>query len=146
MSYIDQRIFADPSRDDGHDADGNPGDCMRATLASLMNLPYEAVPHFAQYVSWWDYMRHWARKFGVDFACLSPEDTKLFLEPTDLVMGSGPSPRGDFWHACLYNANLELVHDPHPSRLGLVSLEECIVVLPWPSIYEPNQLRAITGV
>lgn len=145
MTYIDQRIFADPSRGDGHDADGNPGDCIRATLANLMVLPYEQVPHFAQHVNWWDYMRRWARKFGMDFVCLTPEDTQRFVRPEELVLGSGPSPRGDFWHACLYNANLELVHDPHPSRDGLVSLEECIVPIHFPMPLAPKQL-SITGV
>lgn len=119
MTFIDQRIFADPRRDDGHDTNGVPGDCLKTTIANLMGLPYEDVPHFAQHVNWWDYMRRWARSRGKDFMCFTPEDTQLYFESTDLVLGSGPSPRGNFWHACLYNANLELVHDPHPSRLGL---------------------------
>lgn len=145
MTYVDQRIFCAPNRNDGHNAEGIPGDCMRATLANLMVLPYDQVPHFAQHVNWWDYMRRWARKFGMDFICLTPEDTQRYVHPRELVLGSGPSPRGDFWHSCLYNANLELVHDPHPSRLGLDSLEECTVLIPFKTIHEPRQLALTAG-
>lgn len=144
MTYIDQRIFNDPLRGDGHNAEGLSGDCLKTTVVNLTGRAYEDVPHFAQYLSWWDTMRRWARSFNNDFICLSPEDTQYFLCGTDLVVGSGPSPRGDFWHSALFTANLELVHDPHPSRKGLVSLEECFVLIPYELTNEPNQYM-LTG-
>lgn len=146
MTYIDQRIFADPKRNDGHSAEGVPGDCIRTTVANLTDLPYEEIPHFALYKSWWATMRRWARARGFDFICLLPEDAEHFLDPGDLFLGSGPSPRGDFWHVALYNGNLELVHDPHPSRKGLVSLEECLVLIPFKMNDEPYQYMLTAGV
>lgn len=145
MRYIDQRIFCDPNRNDGHDAEGNPGDCMNTTVANMMGLPYEKVPHFVLYLNWWNHARRWARSFEHDFICLLPEDAQRYLEPTDLFLGSGPSPRGDFWHCALYNGNLELVHDPHPARLGLVSLEECVVLVPFKTNHLVSQLMLTAG-
>lgn len=40
-----------------------------------------------------------------------------------LGVAAGPSPRGDFLHACVYRGKT-LVHDPHPSRQGLLCLKE----------------------
>ena len=36
MIPVLQTILADPTRDDGHDASGQPGDCYRAALASAL--------------------------------------------------------------------------------------------------------------
>lgn len=144
MAYIDQRIFCAPNRNDGHNAEGIPGDCMKTTVANLMGLAYEDVPHFVMYLNWWDHARRWVRSFDCDFICVTPEVAKGFLEPTDLFLGSGPSPRGDFWHSALYDGNLEMVHDPHPLRAGLLSLEECIVLVPFKTHHLVNQLM-LTG-
>lgn len=146
MSYIDQKIFACPKRNDGRNAEGMPGDCIRTTVANLTGAPYGGVPHFAMQLNWWSAMRRWARSMGGDFICLLPEDVKRFLSPEDLIIGSGPSPRGDFWHVALYDGKLELVHDPHPSKEGLVSLEECLVLIPYKLTDEPVQLMLTTGV
>lgn len=140
---IRQRIVADPVRGDGHDAAGNPGDCLRTAVACLLGLSYEDVPHFAQYLGWWNHMRRWARQWDRDFACVIPEDGKvrhLFeREGAGLLLGSGPSPRGAFWHVVLVDFDLELVHDPHPSGAGLVEVAEVIACIPpyWPP---PGQL------
>lgn len=141
---IRQRILADPERGDGHDAAGNPGDCMRTAVANLLGLSYEDVPHFAQHVGWWDYMRRWARARGGDFACVLVEDGAIrhhFVDPTFSmpVVGCGPSPRGPFWHVALVNLDLDLVHDPHPSGAGLVEVTEVFVYCP-PYDPPPGQL------
>lgn len=142
---IRQRILADPARGDGHDTAGSPGDCLRTTVANLLHLPYEEVPHFAQHVGWWDCMRRWARSRGGDFVCVAPEDgviRHLFVEPPspgDRFVACGPSPRGDFWHVVLVDRDLRLVHDPHPSDAGLLEVAEVFVYCPpyWPL---PGQL------
>lgn len=61
MTFVNSRILSSPRRDDGHDDHGNPGDCLRAAVATVMDLPYEQVPHFAQVKSWWTWMRRWTR-------------------------------------------------------------------------------------
>jgi hypothetical protein len=146
---IQQRILADPTRGDGHDADGNPGDCMRAAVASRLGERYEDVPHFAQHVDWWDCMRRWARARGGDFTCVIPEDGSIrhaLDDPTASLigLGCGPSPRGPFWHTVLVDQDLNLVHDPHPSGAGVLEVHE---VLAYCEPYDPppRQLLLTAG-
>jgi hypothetical protein len=142
---IRQRILADPARGDGHDADGNPGDCLRTAVACLLEVSYRAVPHFAQHVGWWDCMRRWARGRGVDVACIPVVDGSVrygFEDPPPAslrMLGCGPSPRGPFWHVVLVDLDLHLVHDPHPSDAGLVEVAEVFVFCP-PYDPPPGQL------
>lgn len=49
-------------REDGHTADGLPGNCLQAAVASLLELEVAQVPHFALYVDWFAAMRRWARE------------------------------------------------------------------------------------
>jgi hypothetical protein len=127
-----QRILADPTRGDGHDTTGTPGDCLRVAVANLLRLPYDDVPHFAQHVSWWDTLRRWARNRGGDFSGVTPENGSVrhcFATPPEnlLLLGCGPSPRGPFWHTVLVDLDLRLIHDPHPSGAGLLEVAEGIV-------------------
>jgi hypothetical protein len=36
MRPVDQTIFADPNRGDGHDADGVPGNCFQAVKTAIL--------------------------------------------------------------------------------------------------------------
>lgn len=128
IRYTQQITDADVT---GH---GIPGDCLRAAVASLTGLTYHQVPHFALYPQWWwDLMRVWARGLGFDFACLRPVDGQirtLVTNPADLdyLLAFGPSPRGPFWHTVIVDPDLRTVHDPHPSRAGLLGVEEAVVI------------------
>jgi hypothetical protein len=147
-AFVQSRILS--SRQDGHDDHGNPGDCLRACIATVTGLPYELVPHFAQHVSWWDYMRRWARRRGADWACVLPVDGSIrhaFEDPDRRAgkgwyIGSGPSPRGPFRHVVVVDADLQLVHDPHPSGAGVTVVDEVFV---WcqPLEQEPQPLTLI---
>lgn len=124
-----QRIVADPAR-----GDGIPGDCLRACVASLLDEPYRAVPHFALYPAWWwDLLRAWARSRGGDVACLRVVggSVRQFLAHPDddpawdgLLIGCGASPRGPYRHVVLVDVDLDLVYDPHPSGAGLLEVDE----------------------
>lgn len=139
MIPVDQTIMADPARGDGHDADGNPGNCWQACVASLLELPLEEVPHFIVHEDWWEAtkafvsvhkpgwtMEHFDAAFPVyQWPDGAPEH----------VIGSGPSPRGDFYHAAIVDAKTgELAHDPHPSRAGFVQLETMFVLIEKPTV------------
>lgn len=132
MIRLRQRILADPDRGDGHNSAGTPGDCLRTAVASLLHVPYEDVPHFAQHVSWYQTLRRWGRRRGGDFGTGVPENGSvrhMFDDPGNapLVLGCGPSPRGPFWHTVIVDVDLNLVHDPHPSDAGLVEVAEVMV-------------------
>ena len=59
MIPIHQTILADPQRNDGHDADGQPGNCYQAAIASVLDLALEDVPHFATFSDDW-VQRSWS--------------------------------------------------------------------------------------
>jgi hypothetical protein len=124
-----------------------PGDCLRACVASLLDLPYDTVPHFGLYVSWWDTLRRWVREHhDTDFAPLEPVggSVRPFLRDPDRtpLIATGPSPRSERRHAVLVDADLHLVHDPHPSGAGLPAVDEVYVpILPyWPGPAAPAAL------
>lgn len=142
MTPVDQRITACPRRGDGADPAGVPGDCLRAAVASLLELPYDQVPHFALHgPGWWDHLRRWARSRGADFARVPPHAIRHNVtgDPDALLIARGPSLRGARGgHVVIADLNLRTVWDPHPSRAGLLSVDEVFVVAApyWP---EPAQ-------
>lgn len=122
---VDMTIFmddvepghAEEAVDDGHPA----GDCMRASVASILGLPLEAVPHFVQYRRpadahlWW-----WAL---IGFCHVTGWEVGYVEEPPrGWALASGLSPRGHE-HVVVAFAG-EVVHDPHPSRAGIVEVKE----------------------
>lgn len=148
--FIDQRIFACPQRRDGHNAQGVFGDCLKTSVVNLHQgqYDYDEVPHFVQYVDWWGAMRRWARREGFDFNWRLPDKDNAFFysNPGDLLIASGPSPRGKFWHCVLVNGSLDLVHDPHPSRAGILHIEDLIYVVPKMQMNDIPYQRKLTGV
>lgn len=119
-----QRIIADPSRGDGHDANGVPGDCWKACIASLYNVEdYDSVPHFVTFDDWWKRTHQYVREItGKSFQ--KWRDPKYLPGGIELFIGTGPSPRGDFYHAVIVDRAGNLVHDPHPSGLGILAVED----------------------
>ena len=104
-----QTIFVDDPR-------GIPGDCMRTAVAALLDLPTEAVPHFALFSepgAWFDAFTLWLKGRGLG---ISPRAT-----PDVECLALGMSPRG-VEHIVVMGPN-GLVHDPHPSRDGIESRE-----------------------
>ena len=133
MTPHTQTILACPERNDGHDADGNPGDCFRTAIASLLDLDPSTVPHFATHGAdeWWDKTREWFAEQGGQFYYLPlpiPDDWQAwwdeYRDVTDFVILGGPSPRGPFQHVVVGTPDLLTVHDPHPSGDGLVDVTE----------------------
>ncbi|MDB5885835.1 MAG: ArV1 [Polaromonas sp.] len=115
MSTVDQTILH---------AEGECGNCLQASLASILDWPLEAVPHFALLGEnhWWDCLLAWldAQGFWLDYRADSFAGTGGAVLPRCLL--SGPSPRG-FSHAVVGDsATGQMLHDPHPSRAGLVSV------------------------
>jgi hypothetical protein len=128
MIAHDQTLF-------GTDADdATPGNCTQAAIASLLDLPLEQVPHFALFGDEWgnaltawlrsqgkrlrvynDYTAHqaWWREHHVDTVAA------LNRAPSNqMMLAAGQSHNGPWQHIVLWKAG-RLVHDTHPSRLGL---------------------------
>lgn len=106
------------------------GDCMRATLASLLELPLADVPHFAQEAKgepsdYYEAIQDWlcARGFLMVMAMGSGQG-KFFAPGCDhdvYHLISGLSPRGNDLHHSVVGKNGQIEHDPHPSRAGLAN-------------------------
>lgn len=131
-----QTVLAE--REDGHSREGIAGNCFQTAVACLLDLEIEEVPHFAIYTDWWAAARRWARGRGGDFTWFPVPVPKQYAnawqtcvdwgwEHNSKVLLSGPSPRGPFHHVVVGNVDLETLHDPHPSRQGLESVEEVIL-------------------
>lgn len=123
MNKVNQRIKHDPEN-------GIYGDCMRASIASLLELQYEEVPHFYTVDSTEVFDKN-IRKFlkSKGFALLTvwPVDFKNESHAVHGQTGihhiiSGNTIRGTY-HATV-GLDGVVVHDPHESKDGLIDDDE----------------------
>lgn len=117
-AYADQEFLSDPDV-------GVVGDCWRACIANLIGWPLVQVPHFVRDCGddWLMATGRWIRT-EVGLQLRVETDPRFPFTPGDsaLVILAGPSPRGVL-HAVLGDRNGDIVHDPHPSRAGILSVE-----------------------
>lgn len=116
-----------------HDADtGAIGDCLRATVATLLDLPSDDVPHFVRLGidngdcpgpcdedhehgwGWWEKLLDFLWGRGMVLAHLT-------VPPPRPHLASGMGPRGNH-HVVAVDAD-GTIHDPHPSRAGLLDVD-----------------------
>lgn len=125
MIPVDQTRFYEPDLP----VDQQRGNCLQAVLASLLDLPLENVPHFVQQdvdsggrLFWWECMRLWLLE---DHGWIL-HGAELETHPGEHLMVSGVSPRGGgkIHHVVIYK-DKKMVHDPHPDRTGLLSVDQC---------------------
>lgn len=118
------------------------GNCHAAVLASIFDVPLSKVPepqrddsgsHWSDaHIEWladqgWGTYWHdltitdpvrLGDEFGIDLS-------KLGYTPIRYLSMGGRSPRGDFGHVVVYDSEAQrIVHDPHPSGDGLLSVED----------------------
>lgn len=119
-----QTILADPERGDGNDINSVPGDCWKACVASLLGVQdYDSVPHFVALDDWWGETHRYI--WDTTGQVLRKWRDKGYIsDGIDLLIGVGPSPRGDFYHAVIVDREGKLIHDPHPSGMGILEVEE----------------------
>ncbi len=115
------------------------GNCLSASLASLLELSLEDVPDFVpeRGSEWLEFCQGWLQPKGLTLLWIMMPETypeKHYEDGADvrfygltdgvLCIGSGQSPRGNFHHAVVGKItggwNFELVHDPHPQGKGLI--------------------------
>lgn len=124
-----QSILAE--RPDGCAEDGTPGDCWRTAVASVLDVEDPlSLPHWGLSEDrWWEDTVEWVhenRKGDFIYIPISDEPgVDAWYEWWNFhrdrygithVVLHGPSPRGDFFHVVVGDAQTLLpVHDPHPS-------------------------------
>jgi hypothetical protein len=109
MKPVDQTSFGEP--------DGN---CYAACIASILELPVEAVPILCKEPDWRERTRDFLAGFGLDVLILQfPADPGDWAWMPDCYhIMAGTSDRG-LRHAVVGRAG-RMVHDPHPDKTGLV--------------------------
>lgn len=123
MKPVDQTIFGPEL-----------GNCFAACVASVLELPLEDVPNFCEGGDhgWFDRLRAWLRPRGLwALTCKlggKPGASDGGWYPEGLHIAGGQSPRHACLHAVVARGN-EIVHDPHPSRAGVLSFEDSVVIV-----------------
>lgn len=97
------------------DPSGRLGNCLQAAIATLLELPLDAVPHFAESSGdWVAEMVQFARQRGHRIVWRSDGDRP------DFGLMFGPTIRSaELTHAVAIRHGQ--VWDPHPSRIGLTA-------------------------
>src|ERR1035437_5111691 len=118
MKPIDQTIFGFP--------DGN---CLAASIASITGIDLDALStelrvEWTTETNWLAGMIHVLQSRGFSVVHFDNIDAP----PDGYAVVFGPASRG-FAHACV-TLNGAVVHDPHPSRDGLISVTGYLVTTP----------------
>ena len=128
MKKVNQKILHDPKK-------GIHGDCMRASLASVLELPIEKVPHFGNLPvreCWHEYIKFIGKNgYGLYSINIGAgEKHPVMLEDEcEYYFMIGPSPRDiNISHQCVGYKG-KLVHDPHPDKTGLKSLRSIEILV-----------------
>lgn len=117
MNPVDQEFVHDLSI-------GQQGDCFRACIASVLELPISEVPHFAQLThgssssAFWNMAYDWLEARGYEYTFRSRMN-RADQDKAEYHMMTGPSPRGNGTYHCVVAQGGVIVHDPHPTRAGL---------------------------
>lgn len=102
------------------------GDCFRCCVATLLDLPAADVPHFCDDMdsTWMPRLLEWLRPQGLFYVMISSFEPWMLPPGTrPLVIVGGKSPRGAWGHVVVGQVDRDgwkLIHDPHPSRAGIV--------------------------
>jgi histidinol-phosphate phosphatase family protein len=115
MKPIDQTKFGMPE-----------GNCFSACIASILHVQLSDVPAFCKYEDWWERFTVWLKERGLWAVPLKYNEE---FPPAGFHILSGKSPRGDFQHSVVALGN-DIVHDPHPSRVGIETRVDQILIIP----------------
>lgn len=106
--------------------EGQQGDCHRAVIASLLEIPISEVPHFAQdsqgdVDKYWTMIQDFLGNRGYAYLTIPADGGAMFFgdHPGVYHEISGPDPRGGSMMHAVIGKDGEVVFDPHPSRAGL---------------------------
>lgn len=110
------------------------GNCFAACIASILGLSLSRLPNFCAWPEseWWERTNAWlAEHHGVRALMVVADSfgAKGLGELSDVYhIKSGDGPRG-LKHSVV-GLGEEVVHDPHPSRSGLVKIETLEFLIP----------------
>jgi len=128
MKKVDQKKLHNPKK-------GINGDCVRASVASVLELPIDKVPSWEDLSNrefWHEYIKFLGRNgyglYRINVGAKEPHP-KILKGEYEYYFMIGPSPRfPDESHQCVGHKG-KLVHDPHPDRTGLKSLRNVEILV-----------------
>lgn len=135
-----------------------PGNCVQCCIASILDEPVlDRIPHVAWLDpkfsddsdvaanphAWWGILQDAVARYGCTLHCVgSPSRaealgeemfplSRLVSDTHELVgaIGCGSSPRGPWGHAVVVDEHGQLLHDPHPSGVGVPFLDEAWLII-----------------
>jgi hypothetical protein len=109
------------------EVDPKTGDCMRASIASVLEAELEAVPHLTRTVQekWFTVMYYFFISYGFKYSGMWwPTNGKRKLRKRDSIGGfylasvySRTYPRKrNITHLVVMDSNWNVAHDPHPNK------------------------------
>jgi len=106
------------------------GNCFQACIASILELPLESVPHFCAAENWFGPFAAWLRQYGLEPVMIAAKNEVgniFYGNAYHIVSGIPPRtlPVGQLHSCVMYQGRL--VHDPHPSKMGLKTIIDHIV-------------------
>lgn len=120
---------------------GPGGNCYAACLASILEIGIGDVPNFcAQSGNWVARAEEWLRtKHDCTLLGFRPKgEGDFYCIPAMYHIIAGKSPRRGLYHAVV-GFQGKIIHDPHPSREGLVTVEEFEFLIPLTNLLLFNQ-------
>src|SRR5579863_3253137 len=101
--------------------------CVPACIASITGIPIGEIPDFMapRDGSGWSRVRAWLRTRG--WAAVDLQ-AKSLGRGRGYVLLRGVSPRGS--RHCVVGLDGRIVHDPHPSKVGMVSIDTVTELVP----------------
>lgn len=133
IQLYDQTTFSD------RDA-GTHGDCCRACVATILQIDPDQIPHPINEVGdpkgeWNPQFHAYLRSIGYSLRIVDYGAEGDMMNPDlrdanwggavipRIVMAAGPSWRGPWMHAVVWDRYAgRMIHDPHPSRAGLIEI------------------------
>jgi hypothetical protein len=121
MIFVEQLIPHDPTK-------GLNGDCFRAVIATLLQLPAEAVPHFIHDNPSSEVFNQRLQDFlvplGYFYMCFDMFDFDKWKREAGISVPiyhelSGPSPRFPELDHSVVGKDGKVIYDPHPDKQGL---------------------------
>ena len=105
---------------------GRPdGNCFEACLASILELPLEAVPRYTG-DDWLERINQWLRwHYSLQLIIAQPDILDAGMAPDTYVIANGQNHQG-VRHSVVHRGTT-LVHDPNPSNGGLAITQEVLV-------------------
>jgi hypothetical protein len=114
----------------------NPrANCLMAAVASILEVPIELLPDVYEYETkgfhWWEPLRDALRPFGLVPMTWSVSGEEFpQIAPPGYSIACGMSPRSDKKHLhAVVALDGKIVHDPHPTRGGLVGEPTSWIIL-----------------